>query len=85
MSELYNEYKQYLRLERNMAQNTLEAYLMDLKKLEDYLEKKVPGTPAERAKYEDLQAFIYDTFGTQSNWRTQARVIAGLHSFVFKS
>lgn len=81
MSELYNEYKQYLRLERNMAQNTLEAYLMDLKKLEDYLEKKVPGTPAERAKYEDLQAFIYDTFGTQSNWRTQARVIAGLHSF----
>lgn len=81
MSELSNEYRQYLRLERNMAQNTLEAYLMDLKKLEDYLEKKSPGTPAERANYEDLQAFIYDTFGTHSNWRTQARVIAGLHSF----
>lgn len=81
MSELSNEYRQYLRLERNMSDNTLEAYLMDLKKLEDYLKKNASGIPAERARYEDLQAFIYDTFGTRSNWRTQARVIAGLHSF----
>ena len=81
MSGLSNEYKQYLRLERNMAENTLEAYLMDLKKLEEYLKAKAPGTPPERAQYEDLQAFVYDTFGTDSNWRTQARVIAGLHAF----
>lgn len=81
MSGIWSEYHQYLRLERNMSENTILGYEADLKKLETYLSQKAAGTSIEQARYEDLQAFVYDTFGADANWRTQARVIAGLHSF----
>ena len=64
-----------------MSENTIEAYERDLAKLARYLKDKADGKPVERAAYEDLEAFVYDTFGTAANSRTQARVIAGLHSF----
>lgn len=81
MSGILSEYHQYLRLERNMSENTIEAYERDLAKLARYLKDKADGKPVERAAYEDLEAFVYDTFGKAANSRTQARVIAGLHSF----
>ena len=64
-----------------MSENTIEAYERDLAKLARYLKDKADGKPVERASYEDLEAFVYDTFGNAANSRTQARVIAGLHSF----
>lgn len=81
MSGIESEYRQYLILERGMSENTRLNYEMDLQKLANYLKEKANGTPVEKARYEDLQAFVYDTFGTDANPRTQARVIAGLHSF----
>jgi integrase/recombinase XerD len=34
-----------------------------------------------KATYEDLQAFVFDTFKSINSVRTQARLVAGIHSF----
>jgi integrase/recombinase XerD len=39
------------------------------------------GIDVVKARYEDLQAFVYDTFTTIASVRSQARLIAGIHSF----
>ena len=39
------------------------------------------GVDVVRANFDDLQAFVFDTFKDISSVRTQARLIAGIHSF----
>jgi integrase/recombinase XerD len=39
------------------------------------------GLDVVRASFDDLQAFVFDTFKDIASVRTQARLIAGIHSF----
>ena len=57
----------------------MEAYERDLKRLTEYMD--VHGIDPVHANFDDLQAFIFDTFKDISSVRTQARLIAGIHSF----
>lgn len=79
MSDIRKSYHSYLRLERGLSANSVEAYERDLDKLYEYLEEH--GIDPIKATLTDLQEFIYSTFSAQSNSRTQARVISGIHSF----
>lgn len=79
IESLYKEYKAYLTFERGLAENSVLAYEQDLEKLRAYLEKH--QLDALRVTLDDLQAFVYDTFGSDANARTQARVLAGVRSF----
>lgn len=76
---VYSEYHTYLRLERGLSLHSVEAYEQDLSKLRTYMEKH--RIDPVRATYDDLQAFIYDSFSAASNPRSQARIISGIHSF----
>lgn len=76
---LYKEYHLYLRLERSYSENTIASYELDLKKYRAYLDEH--GLEATKVALSDLQDFIYETFKGTSNARTQARMIATLHSF----
>lgn len=76
---LEKEYHTYLKLERGLSPNSVLAYEQDLQRLQKYMDKH--HIDIVKAKYEDLQAFVYEEFQTTLSTRTQARLIAGIHSF----
>lgn len=77
--DIKEKYHAYLKLERGLSDNSVEAYERDLKRLENYLAQH--GEDSVHATYDDLQAFVYETFKTVSNTRTQARLLSGVHSY----
>ena len=75
------DFETYLRLEKSLSENSIDAYINDVRKLEKFFsEKKNPVTP-EQVKYNDLKEFL-TWFNTDSrNARTQSRVLSGIRSF----
>lgn len=73
------EYHTYLKLERGLSPNSVIAYEQDLHRLTSYL--NTHGIDVVKAKFEDLQAFVYDISKSIGSVRTQARLIAGIHAF----
>ena len=73
------QYHGYLRLERGLSPNSVEAYEQDLDKLFAYCERM--GIAADKATFEDLQGFVYEEFGDGTNSRTQSRILSGVRSF----
>ncbi len=73
-------YKNYLRIERALSDNTIDNYARDLKKLTRHLEQlDTPIGPLHITR-EDLQEFIY-TIAKEVQSRSQARIISGLKGF----
>lgn len=79
LNMLAKEYRTYLKLERGLSTNSVEAYLMDYQRLKEYADKH--AIDVVHANFDDLQAFVFDTFKDISSVRTQARLVAGIHSF----
>ncbi len=78
-SDLISAYKRYLRLELNLSENSVNAYLTDVEKLFDYL--SVEQIEIEGLEYEHLQAFVAMLFDTGIAPRSIARVISGIKNF----
>lgn len=76
---LLKEYHTWLRLERGYSPNTIEGYEMDLDKLRQYAQEH--GVDFVKMDFDALQAFVFDTFKTVRSEATQARVLAGIHSW----
>ena len=76
---IYKEYHTYLRLERSLSENSVSAYEQDLVKLCTYLESK--NIDPVKAQLPDLEDFVYNFFGADSNARSQSRILSGVHSF----
>ena len=76
---LEREYHAYLKLEKGLSANSVEAYERDYQRLKTYMDAH--GVDVVRASFDDLQAFVFDTFKDVASVRTQARLIAGIHSF----
>lgn len=73
------KYRAYLKLEKGLSTNSVEAYLMDYQRLARYCEAH--EIDVVHATFDDLQAFIFDISKEVISVRTQARLIAGIHSF----
>ncbi len=76
---LLKEYHTWLRLERGYSPNTIEGYEMDLDKLRTYC--KEHDLDFVKISFEDLEDFIFEQFKTIRSEATQARILAGIHSW----
>lgn len=74
--ETLSEYESYLKLEKSLSANTVQAYLRDIGKLKDFTE----ALPLEISAEEILE-FLYQLSKTRHSVRSRARVISSLRSF----
>ena len=73
------EYHTYLKLERGLSDNSVTAYELDFKRLKTYMDEN--HIDVVRATFDDLQAFVFDTFKDITSAKTQARLLSSIHSF----
>lgn len=76
---ILNRYKQYLRLEKSLSNNTVEAYLRDLNKLLNYLKEK--DIHYKDVILDHLQNFSATLHDCGICPRTHARILSGVRSF----
>jgi len=79
MLSLNDEYHLYLKLEKALSDNSIEAYERDLLKLETYLADL--HLKAEHASNEILRDFIIEIASLGIHPRSQARVLSSIRSF----
>ncbi|HBG24071.1 MAG: site-specific tyrosine recombinase XerD [Bacteroidetes bacterium GWF2_41_61] len=83
-NNLVTDFSTYLRLERSLSQNTIDAYCSDIIKLERFLESSSNESGVnnfERATSDTLNLFITSLFGRNLSKRSQARLISSLRAF----
>lgn len=75
----HNGFKAYLRLEKSLSPNSVEAYLKDINKLFWFLEE-TSTSPAD-AKIQHLTAFVHHLYNLGLAATSQARIISGIRAF----
>lgn len=75
------DFETYLRLEKSLSENSVEAYTDDVQKLERFISEKAQGKNPDTVSYSDLKDFIVWFGETRSNARTQSRTISGIRAF----
>lgn len=76
---IIKKYQQYLRLEKSLSKNTLDAYLADLDKLLSFL--LLEGIGITDVTLNDLQRFAAGLHDIGIHARSQARILSGIKSF----
>lgn len=79
LSTVISEYKQHLKLEKSLSENTLEAYLADLDKLVAFT--VADKLPIFNLELKDLHAFVAGLNDIGIHPRSQARILSGVKSF----
>ncbi|MDO5522589.1 MAG: site-specific tyrosine recombinase XerD [Bacteroidia bacterium] len=78
-SEKIDKYKRYLLLEKGLSKNSIEAYLADLQKLQDFIEHR--NLSLAEIKLAHLEEFLAELHDSQIKARSVARIISGIKSF----
>ena len=78
--ELYRKYRNYIKLEKRLADNTVESYMRDLKQFAEFAVAEYGAAPrwVSAAMIEAFMASLYDLGAGKA---TQARVLSGVKSF----
>ena len=79
VDNMVKAYMRYLKLERNLSPNTIEAYRNDLRWLLAYV--NFHGLKVEELKLEDLDNFSASLHDQRITPRSQARILSGVRSF----
>ncbi|MFY1047913.1 site-specific tyrosine recombinase XerD [Chryseobacterium sp. GP-SGM7] len=79
--EKIKDFEIFLRFERNFSENTLDAYIRDIKKLKDYAVDDLENTSPEKITYDHLQEYIFKLSKQKFSERSQARWISSIKAF----
>ena len=71
----------YLRLEKSLSGNSIEAYMYDVLKLENFFRQADRDTTPDSVSYDDLREFLVWYSIDNRNPRTQSRVLSGIRAF----
>jgi integrase/recombinase XerD len=77
---LIKDFKNFLKFEKNLTVNTIKSYVLDIKKLIDFIEDNYKNKKADDITNNDIKQFIY----TQSKiigTRSQSRLISSIKKF----
>ena len=82
MWETYiKQFKNYLKLERSLADNSVDAYLADISKLRQFFDLKEKDLSPTKIVQQDLIDFLEFINELGMSAYTQARMVSGLKSF----
>ncbi|MFN8237074.1 MAG: site-specific tyrosine recombinase XerD [Chitinophagales bacterium] len=74
-------FESYLKIERSLSANSVEAYLHDVALLQQYLDIENKNAAPGDLKLADLEHFITHLYDLGLSDRSQARIISGLKAF----
>ena len=75
------EFSSFLKLEKSLSANTVEAYVKDVNKLQEFIKIKEYSYSPVEITYTILKEFIEWINELGVSARSQARIISGLKSF----
>jgi integrase/recombinase XerD len=82
MWESYKKgFKAYLQLEKSLSDNSVEAYLRDIEKFSEYLQKVKNLKTPEKVDLPDLEKFLKWITQLGMTAASQARIISGIRAF----
>lgn len=79
--ESFKDFETYLRLEKSLSPNSIEAYLNDVSRLERFFSESGRNVLPSRVTYPDLKEFLVWFDRTNKNTRTQSRTLSGIRAF----
>jgi len=79
--ESFRNFETYLRLEKSLSENSVEAYLNDVSKLERYFTETGRDVDPAKVTYQDLRSFLLWYSADNKNTRTQSRILSGIRAF----
>lgn len=74
-------FQTYLKLEKSLSSNSIEAYLRDFDKFVQYLEQSKQDLPLARIADKQINGFMAYLFELGISARSQARILSGLKAF----
>lgn len=80
-SNYIKQFSQYLRLERSLSDNSVEAYVHDVLKLSAFVEMKYGNLAPQKVERNHVQAFIEYINELGLAAQSQARILSGLKAF----
>ena len=80
-NEKIKDFETFLKFERNFSDNTVDAYLRDIKKLKDYAELHLDSLGPLNITYENIQEYLFQLSKQKFSERTQARWVSSIKSF----
>ena len=80
-SEKITDFSNFLKFEKSFSDNTLDAYVRDIKKLESFAIADLGEISPQIISYENLQEFIYQLSKKKISERSQARGISSIKAF----
>lgn len=75
------EFKSWLKLERSLSPNSVEAYMNDIGKLEQFVSMTMPEKRPDTIELADLKKFIEWINELGASPRSQSRVLSGVRAF----
>lgn len=74
-------FKSYLKLEKSLSDNSVQAYMRDISKLIKYSAEQEPELIATKVEYKDLSNFIIWLNRGKISATSQARIVSGVRAF----
>jgi integrase/recombinase XerD len=75
------QFRDYLKLERSLSDNSIQAYVRDVEKLDQFVQLKYPTLSPLAVSSKHLQAFIQFVSELGMSAYSQARILSGVKAF----